>query len=245
MRALLILLILAALSGCSDKGGDNGPSLAFIPAVNNTNYRFDPNNSTVAFETSEAEDPPTIDFFGHSGQLTKDGTVEFGGRVDGDDRVADLIAACQNFFAIAKGKSFIAYNSKVKRDFCFKGRFVDTSILKLSDGRRFGTDFEPEFTFGAWVDIDDPTHIFKFESSGEVLSGCEIADKTITPFNGTYQAMDLKSGILDRITGLFVQFEFGTVSYTGNFEGTEGMILKSRHRTVKLQHEKFSQASCS
>lgn len=83
---------------------------------------------------------------------------------------------------------------------CFNGRFTNVNEVVDRDGRRLLFDVKPDLTTGEWVDIDNPTRRYVFESdNGSVAIGCERLGFAITPAAASYSESDVLDGVLTTV----------------------------------------------
>ena len=143
---------------------------------------------------------------------------------------------CLNFNGTVRGFEVSAVSASDPEILCFEGNFENEIVLRLSDGSRLmRREFFVDLTTGTWVNINDESQRFVFDSSSNLFSGCEITANDTSIVTGELVDTDLNQGTVAFISELLVQRASGTQAYTGKLRGNSGLVLTSGDEEIRLE----------
>jgi hypothetical protein len=119
---------------------------------------------------------------------------------------------------------------------CFSGRFENINEVVAGDGRRLLLDVKPDLTSGVWLDVDNPTRRYVFESdNGTLATGCEKTLRGTVPARASITASDVLSGVLTSVN--WVEIDRGDAPaerWSAQMVGVSGLRLEREGETRSL-----------
>jgi hypothetical protein len=126
---------------------------------------------------------------------------------------------------------------------CFSGEFKSVSEVVSDDGNmRLLFSFFPNFTDGAWFDINNAKYRIKFTgTNGVQASGCELDDVTKTPTTLDYLNPDLDAGVYASIQNVKIIRPGGVETWAAEYFGTAGLRLTRGTLVRELQRRSVNE----
>jgi hypothetical protein len=119
---------------------------------------------------------------------------------------------------------------------CFSGRFENVNEVVDGDGRRLLLDVKPDLTSGVWLDVDNPTRRYVFESDdGTLATGCEKTVGGTAPARASITRSDVLNGVLTSVN--WVEIDRGGAAaerWSAEMVGVSGLRLQREGETRSL-----------